>query len=234
MIVGLGIAGSRALAATKFISPLTSAGPGRMLPGVRCALRVLKLLVVTAVLGVLAVRPSPASGLSCGVTASMPPNSAELAIAGGWPEGAPYAAVLIGTVLAIDPEQGDAAIFGDTLTIRVDALLVGELPLPTVTVFNPPTGGPGWLGFEAGRTYLIAAFVDKDHGLSTGLCTPNQRVDSRKRFDYLVSIATNPVVPDTSTTSQRGVGPRLPALGLALLLLAATPLGKLRRSVQGR
>ncbi len=158
-----------------------------------------------------------AAALSCGITASMPTNSAELAIAGGWPDD-PYDVVLIGIVLGIDPEQGDAATFGETLTVQVEAVLVGTTRGRTVEIFNAPLGAAGWIGFEDDGRYLIAAYEDEQHGLSTFLCTPNQPVASRERFDQLVSLAEAPLVPDTSMVQAAPAIQGWPAIVLGVLV----------------
>jgi len=177
----------------------------------------LRLALVGAAWVTLLLLPGRAAALTCGITASMPTNSAELAIAGGWPDD-PYYVVLIGIVLGIDPEQGDAGTFGETLTVQVEGVLVGTTRGRTVEIFNPPLGGSGWIGFEVDGQYLIAAYEDEEHGLLTFLCTPNQPVESRERFDQLVSLAEAPLVPDTSMVQAAPAIQGWPAVVLGVLV----------------
>lgn len=171
--------------------------------------------------------PGPAAALTCGITASMPTNSAELAIAGGWPDD-PYDLVVIGTLLGVDAEQGDAATSGETLTVQLDAVLVGSTPGRTVEIFNPPLGSAGWIGFEVDGQYLIAAYKDPEHGLSTFLCTPNQRIETRERFDQLVSFAEDPLIPDTAAALAAPEIAASPATSLGILLTLVTLITLLR------
>jgi len=107
-------------------------------------------------------------------------------------------------------------------------VLIGPITNGAVEIFNPPLGSAGWIGFEIGTRYLISAYADEEHGLSTNLCTPNQRVDTRERFDQLISVAENPFVPDTATNTAAPDVWGLPAAILGVLLLVTSLITLLR------
>lgn len=179
--------------------------------------RVVIAIVAIAALGSV----QRAAALTCGIER----DAAEQAIVAGWPEADPYEYVFIATVLHVVPEQGGAGSSGEVLTIRIDAVLRGDLPLTTDRVFNPPLGSSGWLGFERGHEYLIAArpnWNDDDGRVSTFLCTPNEEITSRERFAELVALAADPRLPDTALergSVVRGIGMTVLA-GAAVLAIA--------------
>ncbi len=189
--------------------------------------KLLGALLVAASFSVQLLQAGPVTALTCGITATMPANSAELAIAGGWPDD-PYDAVVIGAITGIRSVQGDAGTFGETLTVDLEAVLIGPKTRGAVEIFNPPLGSAGWIGFEVGTRYLIAAYADEEHGLSTFLCTPNQRVDTRERFEQLISVAEHPFVPDTATNTAAPDVLGLPAAILGGLLLVTSLITLLR------
>jgi LPXTG-motif cell wall-anchored protein len=167
---------------------------------------------------------SHAEALTC---ASHPDDAAELVIGSGYPERGPYEHVVIATVLNIEPVNGDAGSFGQVLTVELDAVLRGDLPLSTPEIFNPSLGLAGWPWFNIGRQYLIPAhpnFDGDDGRVSTFLCAPIEEISSPDRFRELVSFSPNPVLPNTSVTPPSP----LPAAGLVLLLIAAAVAARRR------
>ena len=172
---------------------------------------------------------SPAAGLTC----ATPANGAELAIRTGWPEAEPFEFVVIATIREIQPENRDAGTWGEVLTIDVEAVLRGDLPLTTLEIFNPPLGASGWVGFRTGAQYLIAAGPPSEGTGGrpvTSLCAPNEEITSPDRFAELVSFATEPRLSNTAMPSRSA----LIGWGIALLL-AALALGVVtRRSMKTR
>jgi hypothetical protein len=158
---------------------------------------------------------SPAAGLTC----AKPPNGAELAIRSGWPEAAPFEHVVIATIRAIQPENGDAGTWGEVLTVDVDAVLRGDLPLSSIEIFNPPLGLSGWLGFRPGAQYLIAVNPPSEGTggrPATSLCAPNELITSPDRFAELLSFAAEPRLSNTAVPR----GTPLIGWGIAMLLVA--------------
>jgi len=147
----------------------------------------------------LALAPGGAAGLSCGTL----PGDEEIAITSGWPQAAPMEHVFIATVLGIRAERGDANTWGEWLTVRMDAVLRGNLPLATIEVFNPSLGSGGWIGFSVGSQFLIAAYpnvtVDgSDRPISTWQCAPNEKIASVERFNELVAFSADPRISNTA------------------------------------
>lgn len=168
-----------------------------------------------------------AAGLSC----ARLPGDLEEAIRSGWPAGAPSDYALIGTITGLTEERGDANTWGETLTVRVDAVLRGELPLSEIQIYNPPTGAAGWVGFAAGRQYFIVASDAEDGRISTWACPPNEEVTSTDRFAELVAISLAPRVSNTAMTAPEAPTAPLALTGVVLISLAM--LAAVRRSMQG-
>jgi hypothetical protein len=170
---------------------------------------------------------SSAAGLTC----ATPANGAELAIRTGWPEAKPLEHVVIATIREIQPENGDAGTWGEVLTVDVDAVLRGDLPLSTLEIFNAPLGASGWVGFRPGAQYLIAAGPASEGTggrPATSLCAPNEEITSPDRFAELVSFATEPRLSNTALPSRSA----LTGWGIALLLVAFTLGVVTRRSMK--
>jgi hypothetical protein len=188
----------------------------------RVARKVLRPAFLAAVASLLG-HVSNGDALTC---APHPDNVAELVIRSGYPEDAPHEDVVIATIEDIRPEGGDAFTFGETLIVRIDAVLRGGLPLTTREIYNPPLGVSGWPGFTQGGQFLIAAGPAVWEGIgdvvSTSLCAPNEQITSRDRFDQLVFMSTNPILPATSLPAPTssfaavGVGLGLVLVGIAL------------------
>lgn len=183
-------------------------------------------LVITVSAGV--------TGHVAGLTCATPVDGAELAITSGWPDAAPFEFVVIGTIRDIQAERGDAATWGEVLSLDVDAVLRGDLPLSALEIFNPPLGSAGWLGFRPGAQYLIAANPSSEGTggrVSTFLCAPNEEISSPERFAELVSFAAEPRLPDTampSTSSAAGWG-----YALVLLDITLGAIGRRRMQADG-
>lgn len=190
-------------------------------PDNHAVVRRIALAVGAAVLAaawLLAGAPGTAA-LTCGLSAARPPNAAELAIRGAWPADTQFDFVLIGTVRALRPVRGDAGAHGERVAVAVEAVLRGVDISVDETIYNPPLGSSGWLTFEVGHRYLIAGYKG-DQGLSTWLCTPNQRVDSRDRVAQFIGLAQQPTLPDGAYRPAVGINSALLSVGIALLLLA--------------
>ena len=159
--------------------------------------------IVVAMLGILAtalaLAPGRTAALSCGTL----PGDEEIAITSGWPQDAPMEHVFIATVLGIRADRGDASTWGEWLTVRMDAVLRGDLPLATTEVFNPSLGSGGWIGFSVGSQFLIAAYskstVDgSERPISTWQCAPNEKITSLERFNELVALSADPLISNTA------------------------------------
>jgi|SRR5687768_3285201 len=159
--------------------------------------------IAMATLGILAaalaLAPGRAAALSCGTL----PGDEEIAITSGWPQDAPMEHVFIATVLGIRAERGDANTWGEWLTVRMDAVLRGDLPTATTDVFNPSLGSGGWIGFSVGSQFLIAASRQvtadgSDRPISTWQCAPNEKITSVERFNELVALSADPRISNTA------------------------------------
>jgi hypothetical protein len=151
------------------------------------------------------------------------PGDEEIAITSGFPQAAPMEHVFIATVLDIRSERGDADTWGEWLTVRMDAVLRGDLPLTTSEVFNPPLGSGGWIGFTVGSQFLIAAhpsFDEDDGWISTWQCAPNEEITSVERFAALVALSANPLIADTGMPPPDPPISPLQIAGLALVAAA--------------
>jgi hypothetical protein len=179
--------------------------------------RILRATLAAVTLGAVSavLIPTAAIGLTCANT----PNGAELAIAGGWPQDAPYDYVLIGVVSVRDPIRGDAATWGEHLTVDVQAVLLGDGISSVAKILNPPTGSAGWTPFREGRRFLIAGYVTDD-GLTTFLCTPNERITSQARAEELIALARQPTAPDTASRAEADVSPVVTGIGFVVLAAA--------------
>lgn len=168
----------------------------------------------------LALAPGRTAALSCGTL----PGDEEIAITSGWPQDAPMEHVFIATVVGIRADRGDAQTWGEWLTVRMDAVLRGDLPLATTEVFNPSLGSGGWIGFSVGRQFLIAAYTNvtiegSDRPISTWQCAPNEEIRTVERFNELVALSADPRI---SNTAMPPPGPPADLLQVAGLALVAT------------
>jgi hypothetical protein len=159
--------------------------------------------IAVAMLGILATAVVLAPGRTAALTCATMPGDEAIAITSGWPQAAPMEHVFIATVLGIRPERGDANTWGEWLTLRMDAVLRGDLPLATIDVFNPPLGSGGWIGFSVGSQFLIAASPQvtadgSDRLISTWQCAPNEKITSVERFDELVALSADPRISNTA------------------------------------
>ena len=180
--------------------------------------------MAVAVLGILATALALAPGRTAALSCGTMPGDEEIAIISGWPQDAPMEHVFIATVLGIRAERGDAQTWGEWLTVRMDAVLRGDLPLATTEVFNPSLGSGGWIGFSVGSQFLIAASPQataggSDRPISTWQCAPNEKITSVERFNELVALSAAPRI---SNTAMPPPGPPIGLLQAAGLALVAT------------
>lgn len=182
----------------------------------------LRTLTPALLLGICAagVIASSTTGLTCGRT----PDDLEVAITSGWPQASPADHVVIATITDILPERGDAFTWGERLTVQIDAVLRGDLPLMTLEIFNPPLGAAGWPDFRVGGQFLIVAHPDTSNGgrLSTWLCPPNEEISSIERFNHLVAMAASPRISNTAMPPPPAPIVLFQATGLVLIGLAVS------------
>ncbi len=173
--------------------------------------------IAMAIFGILATAAALAPGRTAALSCGTLPGDEEIAITSGWPQAAPMEHVFIATVLSIRADRGDANTWGEWLTVRIDAVLRGDLPVATTEVFNPSLGSGGWIGFSVGSQFLIAAyskvtFEGSDRPISTWQCAPNEKITSVQRFNELVALSADPRISNTAMPPpvHRPTRPRLP------------------------
>ena len=177
----------------------------------------------------LAIAHDPTLGISC----ARLPDDLQVAITSGWPPAAPADHVVIATITDLRAERGDASTWGEHLTVRIDAVLRGNLPLATIEIFNPPLGTSGWPDFRIGGQFLIVAHPDASNGgrISTWLCPPNEEITSVERFNQLVALSLDPRISDTAMSPpEPPFGWQQPA-GLVLISLAVVFIARRSMSV---
>ena len=194
--------------------------------------------IAVAMLGILATALALAPGRTAALSCATMPGDEEIAITSGWPQDAPMEHVFIATVLGIRAERGDANTWGEWLTVRVDAVLRGDLPLATTEVFNPSLGSGGWIGFSVGSQFLIAASpqatVDgSDRPISTWQCAPNEEITSVERFNELVALSVDPRISNTAMPPPNPPTNLPQVAGLALVATAVVLAARRRMGDDG-
>ena len=191
--------------------------------------RPISMAILAFLATAVVLAPGRTAALSCGTL----PGDEEIAITSGWPQDAPMEHVFIATVLGIRADRGDANTWGEWLTVRIDAVLRGDLPLATTEVFNPSLGSGGWIGFSVGSQFLTAASPQAtadggDRPISTWQCAPNEEITSVERFNELVALSADPRI---SNTAMPPPDPpiKLPQVAGLALVAAAVVLAVRRR-----
>lgn len=175
-----------------------------------------RALLLLALLGWLIARPEPARALSC---MEIPPDAAELAIAGQPANGVTWDTVFIGTVVKAprDPAGGMPRGIG----IRAEVFLRGE---PSETILLGESDAVWTAVNEVGRRYLVVGNRQPDGTLGT-LCGPSRPIADDADAERLISLAASPVYLDGSGPSPSPAGgpasPGSPAPSPALLVIVA-------------